>query len=256
MEKNGKKISGESLRSNMRNRLLVILGEDICYNDWKVWVKVGWLMENWEKRRNQNDTLDRKYLVNLYSLLCNSKGSRMCSFIRSFYSYGVNVKKIRDKYSDLYEGVNKVKKEFGISYYVKGDGEKLKRFIDGFVKRLDQKSDLIFYWFFKIIEWKGSVGRRNRRSKSIFVIFDIIDKFLNFEKLKGSKTNPSSLLKKYCMNWVINNNNSRGENWLWCLCYLKFVMNRDTIDWKEKVDYTLEIDEIEVERLYKSKFKF
>jgi hypothetical protein len=252
MEKNGKMVNGKGVRSNMRNRLLIMLGEDICFNDYKVWMKVSFLLDKWESLRYEDGIEDRKYLINLYKILCDSKGSRMCSYLRGFYSYGVKVKKVREKYKEEYKGVVRYKRGYGRKYYVDGDDEKLKKYIDGFVRRFDEKSDFVFYWFFKIMEFKGSVGRRKRRSKSMFVIVDIIEKFLNMEKLKGNGINCGKMekLKDVCVKWVINNNNSRNEGWLWLMCLVKFIMNRDEIDWGEKIDYGLEVGDEEIEKLY------
>jgi hypothetical protein len=255
--KNGIISKGLANRSNMRNRMLIILGEDICFGEWEVWLKFGYYMDKWESLKEGESNEDRKYLVNAYKLLCDAKGSRMCSFIRSFYSYGVGIKDIREKYKE-YEGYNKVKVDYGLSYHVKGDDKRLKFYIDGFVERLDNNSDHIFYWFFKILEFKGVVGRRDRKSKPIFVIFDILKKYLSYKRLVEFENININLVKigDYCLKWAINNNNSRNENWLWVLCYTKFVMNRGIYDWSVKINYDLEVSDVEVERLYNRNINF
>lgn len=115
--KNGKEIRGEGIRSNMRNRMLIMLGEDICYSDWKLWMKCGYLMKKWEENRLNDNNVDRLYLVNLYKLFCDSKKGRMCSFIRGFWKIGYIIDGVREKYKNEYEGIEDYSINYGIDYY-------------------------------------------------------------------------------------------------------------------------------------------
>lgn len=104
---------------------------------------------------------------------------------------------------------------------------------------LEKGDDRVFYWFFNIFDYNGDVGRRGRRKKSIYVIWDIVEKFI----LKEENENLIGL-KDIVFGWVVNNNNSRNENWIWIVCLMKFYMSRNDYDWEENVNYDLEINNI------------
>lgn len=241
--KNNKIIGGENIRSNMRNRLLIILGEDICYNDWRLWIKCGELIKKWDQCRLDEDNMDRVYLVNMFKILCDSDGYRSCSFLKSFYND--KSKKIKEKYKKEAHGLNIVKYKYAKQFYRDKDDVKFKRYLDGFVWRLDSGDNRVFNWFFKIFNFKGIVGKRNRRSRVIFVIMDILEnRIRNIANVNMIK------LMDMVFTWVINNNNSRNENWLWLVCLIKFYMNRDMYDWDAEVNMDLELSKEDVDKLY------
>lgn len=182
-------------------------------------------------------------------MLCDSRGSRMCSFIKGFFYHGYELNesniKFREKYNEYYVDMNKCENEYGNRFYKNGDDYKLKEFIDGFVENLDKVDDSLFYWFFKIYYFEGKVGNRNRRRKSMFVLVDIIGDYIEKSGIDNLKK-----LKNICFKWIIENNNSRNEGWLWLVCLIKFYFMRNEINWEEEVNYDLELNNDEVEKLY------
>ncbi len=52
----------KALRSNMRNRLIVTLCEDIGISDWRIYEKIDSLFKLWEENRYSEDNIERKYL--------------------------------------------------------------------------------------------------------------------------------------------------------------------------------------------------
>lgn len=242
-EVNGKEYSGKGIRSNMRNRLLIMLGEDVDI-DWKLWIKMGDWFNKWEEYRDNDDNIDRVYLMNIYKVLCDSKKSRMCSFIRA--SYGNDNMNIKNKYSKFYSNIDEyIDNEEGKLYYKKDDSDEFKRYISGFMGMLNKKDDRVFYWFFKIWNYKGKIGKRGRRMKTRFVLLDIIKKCIDINNI--------NLMKLYNIieKWVINNNNSRDECWLWIMGLVRIYMNKDNIDWNENIDYELDMNMNDVNRLIK-----
>ena len=238
--KNNKEINGESLRSNMRNRILIMMSEDIGYGDWKLWMKCNYFMKKWEDNRLNNNNIDRLYLINLYKLFCDSKKSRNCSFIRGFWKIGYIIDGVRKKYKSYYIGIEDNIKGYGKEYYKKNDSDELKLLIDGFVEMLKLGDDRVFYWFFKIFDYNGKIGSRGRRRKSIYVIWDILERNIIKEDIKNLIE-----LKDVVFNWVVNNNNSRNENWMWIVCLIKFYIGRNSYNWEEVVNYDLEINNID-----------
>lgn len=245
-------VSGERIRSNMRNRLLIILGEDIGSNDWRMWMRCKSLIESWEKTRDSEES--RVYLVNFYLELCNAQKYRECNFTRAFYgrqSKEFN-KKFLEKYPEYAHRFNyEVSEGFGKNFYKAGDDPELKKYIDGFVKCFVESNEDVFYWFFMILGFEGAVGARNRRKKSIFVIWNIIDTFVENEKNQNMIS-----LKNTILQWVLNNNNSRNENWLWVMCMAKFYMKRNKIDWSSNEELPLSLNKETVDKIYQFNIEF
>lgn len=234
-EVNGKEYGGKGIRSNMRNRLLIMLGEDVGCNDWEVWMKVGIWMEKWEKSRDLVNDMDRVYLMNVYKLMCESKKNRMASFIRASFCIGCEIGGIRKKYKEFYDTLGApCDAHIEVENIRDGDSEELKGHINSFVNMLYVGDDRVFYWFFKIWNYKGKVGSRGRRRKVVFVLLDIMKTFI-------VKFDNRHFLELYDMieRWVISNNNSRNECWVWVIGLVKFYMNREEIDWDREIGGTI-----------------
>lgn len=248
-EVNGKMYSGKGIRSNMRNRMLVMLGEDLDY-DWKVYMKMNKWFDEWEKNRDGDSDIDRVYLINIYKLLCDSKKSRMGSYLRGSFCIGYKIEGIKEKYSEFYENFEECEENKGKMFYKSGDSVELKKYLDGFVGMIEKGDDRVFYWFFKIFYYEGEIGRRNRRKKSMFVIMDVMEKLIKGGSKLVVKESNLEKLYKIVLKWIINNNNSRNECWLWIVGLIKFYMNKG-IDWEEVVDYEMKLDIEDVKKYMK-----
>ena len=226
----------KGVRSNLRNRLLVMLGEDVDL-DWRMWLKMGVWFRKWEEYREGSEDMDRVYLMNIYGDMCESRKSRMCSFLRGTFGKGCDMEGIRYKYASLYEGMEEYEEGRGKKYYRDGDGDMLKKYLDGFVGMLDRCDDRVFYWFFRIWSYVGSVGRRNRKSKVQFVLLDVMKKKICMTLDERKMDMYVKLIKLYGVveGWVIHNNNSRNECWLWILGLVRYYMGRESIDWSGSV---------------------
>ena len=78
--KGDKQVKG--LRSNMRNRLIVTLCEDIGISDWRIYEKIDSLLKLWEENRYSEDNIERKYLLKIIHYMANSEKLRMCSWVK------------------------------------------------------------------------------------------------------------------------------------------------------------------------------
>ena len=241
-----KKVKG--LRSNVRNRLIVILSEDIGISNWNIYLKINNLLKKWEELRKEDNDNDRYYLVNIVNYLAKSKKVRLCSHIRTYFYYCIN----NEDFNKYYENKNKIfekEDKCGINFYKKNDCDEVKECIDGIVYNLKNNNDNLFYWFFRLInnkKWKS--GRRNRRAKKEYIIFDIINNFI-----KKIKNNNLIMLYDILYNWFINYNNSRNENILYLMNIVLFYIKRNEINWDKKLNIK-EIDNIE--KIYKRNFEY
>ena len=235
---NDKKVKG--LRSNMRNRLLITLVEDCGISDWKIYSELNNLFDLWEKNRNCEKNSEREYMVKIIYYLCKSEKIRLCSWVKGYFGYCYKDEKLKDLYKN--ENIEyKINKE-GEKYYKKGDSEEIKEMIDGIVYNLNNNNDNIFYWIMKILESKDKSGRRNRKAKKGYIVFDILEKYINNEKNEKLKE-----LYNIHLKWFINNNNSRNENILFLLNIILFYLRRNVINWNDKLE---KVNNINIDEIY------
>jgi hypothetical protein len=222
-------ILSKGVRSNMRNRIIICLNEDVGISDWGVYVKVDKGIENWEKNRELDNIEGKRGLIESLESLCESKKIRFGSIIRGF-CYGYENKEIRERYKKNYEGIDEIGEICGEKYFnEEKDKKELKNFISGFVSNFDKKNLFCYYWMFKILNIKERCGRRLGKYKSCYVVWDIL-----FDKIKESENKNLKKVVDILFKWFINYNNSRNENWLYLVNCVYFVMNETEYDWESK----------------------
>lgn len=221
-----KKVKG--LRSNMRNRLIITLCEDIGISDWTIYNRIYKLFNLWEENRESNDNTERKYLVEIVSYMARSEKLRLCSWVKGYYSYGYDSEELKN----YYKGTNfeENKNGCGFVFYKKGDSNEVKEMIDGIVYNLNKNSDNVFYWIMKLLKSDALNGRRNRKSKKGYIVWDILLKYIT--KCLNVKL---TTLYKIHLDWYDNNNNSRGENLIYLLNFVLFYLRRGEMNWDDKL---------------------
>lgn len=236
---NDKKVKG--LRSNIRNRIIVILNEDIGISKWEIYERIDKLLKLWEENRNSEDDNERKYLIEIINYLVNSEKIRLCSWVKGYFGYCMNDEKIKELYEN-YDKILENKKECGKNFYKNKDSEEIKEIIDGIVYNLNKNSDNVFYFILKILRSEEKSGRRGRRGKKGYIVWDIMLKYIEKnEKLKK--------LYDIILNWYIKNNNSRGENLIYLINFVLFYLRREKIDWERELNIK-KINNEDVEKIY------
>ena len=236
---NDKKVKG--LRSNIRNRLLVILVEDIGISNWMIYEKIYNLLNKWEEKRYENNDEDKLLLTKVVLYLVNSKKIRLCSWIKAFYGYCVDDENLKKYYKNK-EDLKDNKKNCGERFYKDKDEDEIKEMIDGIVYNLDKDSDNLFYWIFKLLKSNSKNGRRGRKSKKGFIVWDILKEYVK-------KNKEIEKIYNYSFEWYEKYNNSRDENILFMLNMILFYLRRDKINWKEKLE-ELKIEDEDILKYY------
>jgi len=231
----------KALRSNIRNRIIVILNEDIGISSWEIYERIDKLLKLWEENRNSEDDNERKYLIEIMNYLVNSEKIRLCSWVKGYFDYCMNDEKIKELYEN-FDKIKENKKECGEIFYKNKDSDEIKEMIDGIVYNLNKNSDNVFYWILKILKSEEKSGRRGRKGKKGYIVWDIMSKYIEKnEKLKK--------LYDIMLNWYINNNNSRGENLIYLINFVLFYLRRNEIDWERKINIK-KINNEDVEKIY------
>ena len=75
--------SAIGIRSNLMNRLIVMLDEELCFCDWVSFLKCSRLLEEW----NKNGRKDQKNLIVICKILVKSEMLRLASDVNYFYLF-------------------------------------------------------------------------------------------------------------------------------------------------------------------------
>ena len=185
------------LRTNMVNRLVVMMSEEVSISAWWMPSKIFELYEKWIK--NRGNVSSRKYLFDIYSYLISQKKIRLISDLKSVYLlppyYVVPDQmndlmrihcKIREQYPGVYSSqavVGKIKCELKMDDYP----PEVRSCIAGIVYNLDQRSDNVFYWISKLCDFERKDWVVNKKGKNIFnykyrylkIVWDILDRYID-----------------------------------------------------------------------------
>lgn len=221
------------IRSNMRNRIMIILCEDISIANWRIIPKVNDCIQKWESTRHALNSLESiKELIKICKYFDQCERIRYCDYLKCIYRDGSRRKSIVEKYPELYKFKKvKVSPEYK-PFYLEKDSETAKRYICNFVYLINNQSDKAFYWFYKILNLKsGECARRSRKSKTEFVIWDVLHKIIQERK-------NSNLEKLYDVlySWFLKYNNTRNENMYYLVCMICFVIHEKEYDWDSEIE--------------------
>lgn len=230
--------SAEMIRSNMRNRLVIILNEDICITDWKVYLLVDKCLELWESYR-YNEFENTRQLIKIVKYFNNVERVRFNSYMKCLYFNIANDQTYSKKFPKTLD--IKIKKcENAKKFFRKGDTDYGKSMLESFIFYFEKKSLKTFYWFFKIFYCDNEFGRRERKKKSAFVIWDVLKYYLENDNQK--------LLYDILLKWFMKYNNSRNENIYYLMNMISFLIYSCNYDWNENV-VEIEVTDEEVEKL-------
>ena len=226
--------SAIGIRSNLMNRLIVMLDEELCFCDWVSFLKCSRLLEGW----NKNGRKDQKNLIGICKILVKSEMLRLASDVNSYYRKGVKGK---------FEKGN-----INISKYVKrGDSEEIVKLFSKFVELFEEGNEEFFYYSQEIYSRKGNGGMRKffgkRKRGAEYIIWEyLLDKCGNNELLE-------ECLKRRLEAFYVRN---RKERPIFLINVLLLVFNKEKIDWSsEKLEEISEISDEEVWKYYNKREK-
>ena len=165
-------------RTNMINRLVVIMSEEVSISAWWMPSKILELYEKWIE--NRDNPSSRKYLVDMYRYLTSQKMIRLISDLKSVYLIPpdyVKPKQLKDLiqihnnikklYPNIYNGQEKVgdvKWEVDMGRYP----AEIRPCIKGIMYNLEIGSDNVFYWIRKLcdLELKDKLPLRKGKNKN------------------------------------------------------------------------------------------
>lgn len=234
---------GKRIRTNMINRLIVMMSEEISIANWLLPIEIKQFYEAWLVKKQVNEKMARWSLVNMYKLILESKKIRIISDYRSLYllpPYYVD-----DKYmSILREKHKELLKKYGLydKVYCQFDfdtGKDLEGNIGELLKNCDER---IFVLLLKNFSSKES---------EIAIITVVWKALINFfdDGIKENelKINVIKSLKYFYYTM------KHKEKYIYLYHAILFVIKRNEINWNmKKSEIVVTNEELDrVDKLYK-----
>ena len=182
------KRQGQRLRTNMVNRLIAMVSEEVSISAWWMPSKIFELYQKWVENRGY--TFSRKYLVDMYLYLTSQKMIRLISDVHSVYQLLDYAKP--QKMNDLVmkQIYNNIKKQYPKIYADQTDVGNvtwtvntgryqsiLQPCIDGIVYNLEIGSDHVFYWIKKLNDYAKM--HEVPKCKCVGLVWEILHRFID-----------------------------------------------------------------------------
>ena len=211
--------------TNLLNRIIVMLDEELLFIEWDKYLMVYNLIEKFEKSE-RNDFIS---LIKICKILCNSKLLRRNSDIRAHFNF--NLRKADSKKPDSL--VEKEDTEQEDNWYFRN-----------FKKYFEKGDHACFYWMFKIYTaQRDGEKRRFNRKENIYMVWEFL--------FKVAFGNP---LLTRCLNYRLKEffNKSKKERCIFLTAAIDLCMEKDNIVWNAQllenepicVDAVLAIEQI------------
>ena len=218
--------------TNMINRLIIMLDEELLFAEWDKYIIIRNLMQKFEDS-GRDDILS---LIKICKILCTARLLRRNSDIRAYYCYAMK-KKIKNA---------------GITVSAieeRGDDEDIDnwhfRNFKAYFEECDRKC---FYWLYKIYDGKreSSVKRFNRK-ENIYMIWEYL-----------YKTAFGNAYLKKCLDYRLQefNNKSRKERCIFLTAAVDLCLERLYINWDPKLLQNVPTGDItDVQKIFKNREK-
>lgn len=213
--------------TNLINRIIVMLDEELLFIEWDKYLMVYNLIEKFEKS-DRNDFIS---LIKICKVLCNSRLLRRNSDIRAHFNF--NMRKADSKKPE-----SLVEKE--------SDGDTDDWYFSNFKKYFEQGDSACFYWMFKIYTaQRDGEKRRFNRKENIYMVWEFL--------FKVAFGNP---LLTRCLNYRLKEfyNKSKKERCIFLTAAIDLCLEKENINWDANMLLNEpEVDEKNVEKLFKNR---
>jgi hypothetical protein len=265
-----------ALRTNLLNRLIVMVSEEVSIAAWWLPLVIDRLAEAWRAQRDQAGA--RKFLVDAYKHLCAARKIRLISDLKSTYLLPPDYVSpseradLRAIHADLLESLGLAGRFAGgqagpddlveactgdLGPLLRADRES-KRIVNGILYHLKEKSDLVFFWLNELIERQRDpqgVPKFGGRGDVLAVVWRLLQGFA--EKREGlwgdrPRAYPANFgrlgeVLAVLRKWYATMTHQERPVYLYHAILL--VVRRDQIDWHSAAP-VIDTPPAEVEALY------
>ncbi len=246
-----KRVQAQNTRTNMVDRLVVMMSEEVSISAWWMPLKMLELYEKWVKSRGSHES--RKYLVDMYLYLTSEKMVRLVSDIRSVYLVPPDYVKpeqiddlnrihqdIQKRYPAVYSG----QADIGEINWSVDDGRypsSIQQCFDGIIFNIEKGSDHVFFWIKRLfdLEKEGQAGK-NRYVKLVWkILYGFIDRNAQYESARKVILALETFYKGM----------NHREKPIYLYHAVLLIVRRNEIDWQSKLP-TIDTPKADVESLY------
>jgi len=243
------------IRTNMVNRLVVMMTEEVNISAWWMPSKIFELYQKWIENRGNDSS--RKFLVDMYRYLTSQKMIRLISDLKSVYLLPPDYVKpeqmddltqIHGKIQKRYPGIYSGQAEFGELEWNLGLDEypvELQPCIKGVAYNLEKGSDHAFYWVKKLCDLEKEDGATKYRYINIVwaILYRFIDQYSEYEFVRETISALQELFKRM----------GHREKPIYLYHAVLLLVRRNEIDWGSKAP-NIDTPVDDVERLYRDHF--
>jgi hypothetical protein len=177
--------SAQRLRTNMVNRLVVMMSEEVNISAWWMPLKIHELYQQWVD--NRANASSRKYLVDMYLYLTSQKMIRLISDLKSVFllppdyvkpKQMKDLRRIHDNIKALYPTVYSGQSVVGdVDWNLDEYPAELRPCIKGIVYNLEKGSDHVFFWINKLCDLEKE--DKTPKFKYIRIVWAILYRFID-----------------------------------------------------------------------------
>jgi hypothetical protein len=247
------KTAAMRIRTNMVNRLVVMMSEEVNISAWWMPLKIFDLYQKWIK--NRGNAISRKFLMDMYYFLTSQKMIRLISDIKSVYLVPPDyVKpkqmkdltqihdKIQERYPEIYSGqaaVGELDWDFGLDDYMVS----LHPCIRGIVYNLEKDSDHVFFWIKKLCELEKEHGATKYRY--VKFVWSVLHRFIDRHREGGNIRKTVSALEFFFKKM------GHREKPIYLYHAILLWIRRHDIDWSAELP-RIDTSRADVERRYRN----
>jgi hypothetical protein len=201
-------MNAQKIRTNMVNRLVVMMSEEISICNWWLPIKMKELYENWMKTRKTLPS--RNYLIAMYKLLIDSEKLRIISDYKTVFNlppYYIDFKKQSLLHKELLQKHD--------SKLIKDAKLNVHDTFEKVATLLENSNDEVFFWLSKLIE--------NENKTHIKAIWELVTKYSPNKGVCGA-------LHYFFLKMT------HKEKWIYLYHACLLIVNRNKIDWTCNLD--------------------
>lgn len=222
-EKENEKQIGKGIFSNLINRIIVMLDEELSFDEVARYALVYKSIEDLRKEENYDNGV--AILYRICDVLCCGNLIRITSDICGFYNKRIFMDKVEVNVDEMvYPG------DVECSIFIKsGESEEYKSSIKNFVGHFHDKNPNVYYWLFRIMNMDGEgVKTRYRRKEYIYGVWEFLESLIGEnESLRKGWENR---IKEF-------HNKAKNERKMFLVAAVNVFMYRDEIDFEKEVVY-------------------
>ena len=245
------KESARRIRTNMVNRLVVMMSEEVSISAWWMPLVISELYQKWWE--NRSNPASRKYIVDIYLHLTSQRMARLISDIRSVYllppdyvkpKQMVDLIRIHQGIQGRYPAIYRDQAEIGeVDWSVDVDGypSAAKQCVKGILYNIERGSDHVFYWIKRLFDFeKEDKTKQGRYLKLVWeVLHCFIDRNARYEFARQAVCALETFYKRM----------NHREKPIYLYHAVLLMVRRNEIDWQLKAP-AIDTPMAEVDKLY------